>query len=66
MIENEIFCYINAFLKWNINEKASHIVGNKKFARKIPVLNLRNKRKSISAIISTETFLPFFAKNVKI
>ena len=49
MIENEIYCYINGFLKWNISKKASYIVGNKKFTRKICVLNLRNKKKSIFA-----------------
>ena len=42
IIENEIYCYINAFLKWNISKKTSYIVGNKKFTRKICVLNLRN------------------------
>ena len=45
MIENEIYCYVNGFLKWNISKKTSYIVGNKKFTRKISVLNLRNKRK---------------------
>ena len=45
MIENEIYCYVNGFLKWNISKKTSCIVGNKKFTRKISVLNLRNKRK---------------------
>ena len=49
MIENEINCYINGFLKWNISKKTSYIVRNKKFTRKICVLNLRNKRKSIFA-----------------
>ena len=36
-------------LKWNISKKTSYIVGNKKFTRKMCVLNLRNKRKSIFA-----------------
>ena len=49
MIENKIYCYINGFLKWNISKKTSHIVGNKTFSRKICILNLRNKRKSIFA-----------------
>ena len=49
MIENEIYCYINGFLKWNISKKTSYIVGNKKFSGKISILNLRNKRKSIFA-----------------
>ena len=47
MIENEIYCYINGFLKWNISKKTSYIVGNKKFSGKICILDLRNKRKSI-------------------
>ena len=49
MIENEIYCYINGFLKWNISKKASYILENKKFTRNICVHNLRNKRKSIIA-----------------
>ena len=49
MIENEIYCYVNGFLKWNISKKTSYIVGNKKFTGKICILNLRNKRKSIFA-----------------
>ena len=49
MIENEIYCYVNGFLKWNINIKTSYIVGNKKNFGKICILNLRNKRKSIFA-----------------
>ena len=44
MIENEIYCYINDFLKWNISKKTSHIVGNKKFSGKIFILNLRNNK----------------------
>ena len=49
MIENEIYCYINGVLKWNIIKKTSYIVVNKKFTRNIFVLNLRNKRRSIFA-----------------
>ena len=49
MIENEICCYMNGFLKWNINNKASYFVGNKEFFGKICILNLRNKRKTIFA-----------------
>ena len=49
MIENEIYCYINGFLKWNISKKTSYIIGNKKFFRKICILDLRNKRNSIFA-----------------
>ena len=44
MIGNEIYCYINGFLKWNISRKTSDIVGNKLFG-KICILNLRNKKK---------------------
>ena len=28
MIEKEIYCYVNGFLKWNISKKTSYIVGN--------------------------------------
>ena len=28
MIENEIYCYINGFLKWNISKKTSYMVEN--------------------------------------
>ena len=49
MIENEIYCYINGFLKWNTSKKPSYILGNKKFSGKICILKLRNKRKSIFA-----------------
>ena len=44
--ENEIYSYNNVFLKWNISKKTSYIVRNKKFFRKICILDLRNKRKS--------------------
>ena len=33
IIENEIYCYINGFLKWNISRKTSYIVGNKKYMK---------------------------------
>ena len=49
MIEKEIYCYVNGFLKWNISKKTSYVIGNKKFFGKICILNLRNKRKSIFA-----------------
>ena len=49
MIENEIYCEINGFLKENIIKKTSYIEGNKKFTEKICVLNLRNKTNSIFA-----------------
>ena len=31
MVENEIYCYVNGFLKWNISKKTGYIVGTKKF-----------------------------------
>ena len=49
MIENEIYCYVNGFLKCNISKEASYIVENKTLFGKICILNLRNKRKSIFA-----------------
>ena len=53
MIEKEIYCNVNGFLKINISEKTSkktsYIVGKKKFFGKICILNLRSKRKSIFA-----------------
>ena len=45
MIENDIYCYVNGFLKWNIGKMTSYIVGNKKYFENICILNLRNKRK---------------------
>ena len=45
MIENEIYCYINDFLKWNINKNTSYIVENKNFSGKIGILNLKTKEK---------------------
>ena len=50
MIENEIYCYVNDFLKWNISKKISYIIGNNFFA-KICIRNLRNKREGIFARI---------------
>ena len=38
MIENEIYCYVNGFLKWNIGEKNIYIVGNEKFTGKFAFL----------------------------
>ena len=49
MIENEIYYYVNGFLKWNISKKSSYTIGNKKFFGKIFILDLRNKRKIIFA-----------------
>ena len=47
MIENEIYCYVNAFLKWNILKKTSYVVGNKKFFGNICIINLREKKVSL-------------------
>ena len=47
MIENEIYCYVNGFLKWINSKKTSYIVENKKYTGQISVFKLRNKRKSI-------------------
>ena len=56
MIENEIYCYINGFLKWNVSKKTSYIVRNQKYFGKICIRNLRNKRKSIFArVIISDT-----------
>ena len=49
MVENEIYCYVNGFLKLNLSKETSYIIGNKKFFGRICILNLRNKRKSIFA-----------------
>ena len=46
MIENEIYCYVNGFLKWNISKKTSYVGGNKKRFGKICILNLRKKKKN--------------------
>ena len=35
MIENEIYYYVNGFLKWNISTKTSYIIENKKCFGKI-------------------------------
>ena len=43
IIENEIYCYVNDFLKWNFSKETSYIVGNKKLFGKTCILNLRNK-----------------------
>ena len=47
--ENEIYCYINGFLKLNVSKKTSYILRNKNFFGKICILNLRNKRRSTFA-----------------
>ena len=49
MTENEIYCYVNGFLNWNISKKTSYIVRNKKYSGNICILNLRKKRKIIFA-----------------
>ena len=33
MIENEIYWYVNGFLKWNISKKTSYIVTNNFFSK---------------------------------
>ena len=63
MIGNEIYCYINGFLKCNISKKSSYIIGNKKFTRKICVLNLRNKTKSVFARVIVRYYV--WKKNTK-
>ena len=45
MIKNEIYSYVNGFLKWNISKETSYIVGNKKLFGKICILILRKKKK---------------------
>ena len=35
MIQSQMYCYINGFLKWHISKKTNYIVGNKKFFGKI-------------------------------
>ena len=38
MIENEIYCYVNGFLKWNISKKSSYDIGSKKFLERFAFL----------------------------
>ena len=45
MIENEIYSYINGFMKWNISKKTSYIVGNKKFLERFALLISERKEK---------------------
>ena len=45
MIENEIYCYINDFLKWNISKNTSYMVGNRNFSGKTCIPNLKTKEK---------------------
>ena len=45
MIENEIYCSINNFLKLNIKKKTSYILVNKKFTGKICILTFGIERK---------------------
>ena len=49
MIEKEIYCYANGFLKWDISKETSYIAENKKFFGKVCILKLKDKRKSIFA-----------------
>ena len=51
MIENDIYCYVIGFLKWDISKKTSYLVGNNKIFRKTGILNLTKRRKSILAIV---------------
>ena len=44
MIENVVYCYVNGFLKCSVIKNSSYIVGNKKFARKTWILNMRKKK----------------------
>ena len=44
MTENEIYCYVNGFLKWNISKKTSYIVGN------ILTLDLSKKNSKVFTI----------------
>ena len=44
MIENEVYCYINGFLKGNTSKKTSYIVRNKKIPVTVFIFNLRNKK----------------------
>ena len=43
-IENEIYCYVNDFLKENIGKETSYMVENKKFFGNICILDLKNKK----------------------
>ena len=70
MIENEIYCYINDFLKQNISKKTSCIVGNKKSSWKICILailvklvvilrlGLGNISKRITSLIFLNIYTP--------
>ena len=51
MIENEIYCYVDGLLKWNISKETRYIVRNKKCFGKICILNFRNKIKNIFEIV---------------
>ena len=51
MIENEIYCYVNGLLQWNISKEASYIVGNKNFFGNICILNFRNKKSILVRVI---------------
>ena len=46
MIENEIYFYINGFLKCNISRKTSYIVGNQKFLERFEFLIWETKEKT--------------------
>ena len=46
MIENKIYYYVNGFLKWNISQETSHIVGNKTFLERFAFLIWETKEKA--------------------
>ena len=54
MIENEIFCYINSFLKWNISKTTSYIIGNKIFLERFAFW--KKVTKEIEKIIIKNTY----------
>ena len=45
MIQNEIYCYVNDFLKWKISKETGYMVGNKKFLEKSTFLISETKEK---------------------
>ena len=64
MTENEIYCYINGFLKWIISIETSYIVGNKQFFGKISILNLKNYRKSMIEMRRLKNVVSFIQKKL--
>ena len=45
MTENEIYYYVNGFLKWNISRETSYIVGNKNLPERFAFLIREPKEK---------------------